>query len=370
MARKRNKFNKAPGVSGFAKNSNNSKNASEREGIKREISEYNKSNELLEQQIELDGQKHEEEMLDAEEDYELQMKNMETKYNEAISKMDGLAEKVKSAQRSNADLESRMRQQGEDHSHELKVVKSRQEEDLTCLKAKLNGLEAENKELVERNELMAENEKKSKLMVKELEARVGEMTDNNKKLTADLEAMKDEQEQCLKRLGVTRAENNKVKEEIEALTQAATTNKENVSRLRQEGCRLSEEAECLEECLVEVKTGLRNEKVVIDDLKKKLGELVSKRKRSDEDLTSLKANIKEVDEDKKRTELQIQKVNEELESQAAEISTRNEENEKARKERDRLREEKTNMVEELLQVQQQIAKVKRAGFFRRLFKKY
>ena len=52
-----------------------------------------------------------------------------------------------------------------------------------------------------------------------------------------------------------------------------------------------------------MKANLKNEKVLIDDLKKQLGELVFKQKRSDEDLMSLKANIKEIDEDKKQTKL-------------------------------------------------------------------
>ena len=54
-----------------------------------------------------------------------------------------------------------MRHLYENQSDELYVSKNRQEEDLACLKTKLGSLEAENKELVEGNEQLAENEKKS-----------------------------------------------------------------------------------------------------------------------------------------------------------------------------------------------------------------
>ena len=69
------------------------------------------------------------------------------KYNEATSKIDGLAEIVKSGQQSNADLESKMRHLYENQSDELNVSKNRQEEDLACLKTKLGSLEAEKKNL-------------------------------------------------------------------------------------------------------------------------------------------------------------------------------------------------------------------------------
>ena len=145
MVRRINKSQKAPRVSGFAQNSNNSKNASEKEEMKVRINEFTKSNELLEKQIELDTQKNKEEKLNAEKENELQMKSIETKYKDAICKVDGLAEKVKSAQQSNADLESKMRQLYENQSDELNVSKSRQEKELTCLKTKLGSLEAEKK---------------------------------------------------------------------------------------------------------------------------------------------------------------------------------------------------------------------------------
>ena len=64
-----------------------------------------------------------------------------------------------------------------------------------------------------------------------------------------------------------------------------------------------------------MKASLRNEKVLTNYLKKQLGELVFKQKRSDEDLISKNANIKEIDEDKKQTKLKIKKVNKKLESQ-------------------------------------------------------
>ena len=57
MARRRNKSHKAPKVSGFSKNSNNSKDASEKEQIKVKIKEQNQSNQILEKQTELDIQK-------------------------------------------------------------------------------------------------------------------------------------------------------------------------------------------------------------------------------------------------------------------------------------------------------------------------
>ena len=57
MARKKNKSNKAPSVSGFSKNVNQSKNAFEKEQIKREVQSYSDSNDLLERQMELDWQK-------------------------------------------------------------------------------------------------------------------------------------------------------------------------------------------------------------------------------------------------------------------------------------------------------------------------
>ena len=63
------------------------------------------------------------------------------------------------------------------------------------LKTKLGSLEAENKELVERNEQLAENEKKSKLIVKELEIKINKFS-TNKRLTVDPVMMKDKQEQC------------------------------------------------------------------------------------------------------------------------------------------------------------------------------
>jgi len=334
------------------------------------INEFTKSNELLEKQIELDIQKNKEEKLNAEKENELQMKSIETKYNDAIRKVDGLAEKVKSAQQSNADLESKMRQLYKNHSDELNNIKSRQEEDLACLKAKLGSLEAENKELVDRNEQMAVNEKRIKLIVKELENKVNEFSTHNKKLTVDLGAMKDKQEECLKELDEMQAEKNKIKKEVEVLKEAAKTNEEKLNRLQHEKISFSEEVNSLEENLVEVKTSLRNEEVLIDNHKQQLGDLVFIQKRSDEDLMRFKANIKETNEAMKQTELQIKKVNEKLESQGIEILTRNEENEKTRKKSDRLQEEKKRMIEELLQVRQQLTKVKRAGFFRRLFKKY
>ena len=71
MARRRNKSYKAPKVSGFSKNSNDSKNASVKEKIKVKTNEYNKSNELLEKQTELNIQKHKEEMLNAEKENKL-----------------------------------------------------------------------------------------------------------------------------------------------------------------------------------------------------------------------------------------------------------------------------------------------------------
>ena len=64
------------------------------------------------------------------------------------------------------------------------------------LKTKLGSLEDKNKELVERNKNeLAENEKKSKLIVKELEIKINKFS-TNKRLTVDPVMMKDKQEQC------------------------------------------------------------------------------------------------------------------------------------------------------------------------------
>ena len=172
MARKKNKSNKAPSVSGFSKNVNQSKNAFEKEQIKREVQSYNDSNDLLERQMELEGQKNKEEMKIAEKKIALATEEMTAKLNDAVGKMNVLAENVKSSQQSNENLEMKVMKQSKDHQDELKLIKTRQEEDLLLLKTKLGSLEAENKELVERNELMAENQKKSELKIKEFESEI------------------------------------------------------------------------------------------------------------------------------------------------------------------------------------------------------
>ena len=54
-------------------------------------------------------------------------------------------------------------------------MKTRQEEDLMRLNTRIGNLEAENKELVERNERMVEDEKKSALEIRELESKITEI---------------------------------------------------------------------------------------------------------------------------------------------------------------------------------------------------
>ena len=62
----------------------------------------------------------------------------------------------------------------------MKLIKTRQEEDLLLLKTKLGSLEAENKELVERNEQLVENKKKIELKIKELESEINRFSISNK----------------------------------------------------------------------------------------------------------------------------------------------------------------------------------------------
>lgn len=101
---------------------------------------------------------------------------METILNEAASKIDGLAEKVRSAQQSNADLELKMKQQKQDHQDELSHVKTRQEKDLVRMKEKISDLEIKNVELLEKNKRVADNEKQSKQVIEELRIKVDEFS--------------------------------------------------------------------------------------------------------------------------------------------------------------------------------------------------
>ena len=134
MARKKNKSNKAPSVSGFSKNVNQSKNAFEKEQIKREVQSYNDSNDLLERQMELEGQKNKEEIKIAEKENALAIEEMTAKLNDAVGKMNVLAESVKSAKQSNENLEMKVVNQNKDHQNELKLMKVRQEKNLVLLK--------------------------------------------------------------------------------------------------------------------------------------------------------------------------------------------------------------------------------------------
>ena len=122
----------------------------------------------------------------AEKENELAIEEMTAKLNNAVGKMNVLAESVKSAQRFNENLEMKVIKQSKDHQDELKLIKTRQEENMVLLKTKFRNLEAENKELVERNELMAENEKKSELKIKEFESEINQFQISNKNLTDEL----------------------------------------------------------------------------------------------------------------------------------------------------------------------------------------
>ena len=70
----------------------------------------------------------------AEKENELAIEEMTAKLNDAVGKMNVLAESVKSAKQSNENLEMKVVNQNKDHQNELKLMKVRQEKNLVLLK--------------------------------------------------------------------------------------------------------------------------------------------------------------------------------------------------------------------------------------------
>ena len=70
----------------------------------------------------------------AEKENELAIEEMTAKLNDAVGRMNILAESVKSAKQSNENLEMKVVNQNKDHQNELKLMKVRQEKNLVLLK--------------------------------------------------------------------------------------------------------------------------------------------------------------------------------------------------------------------------------------------
>ena len=84
--------------------------------------------------MELEGQKNKEEIKIAEKENALAIEEMTAKLNDAVGRMNVLAESVKSAKQSNENLEMKVVNQNKDHQNELKLMKVRQEKNLVLLK--------------------------------------------------------------------------------------------------------------------------------------------------------------------------------------------------------------------------------------------
>jgi len=77
-----------------------------------------------------------------------------------------------------------------------------------------------------------------------------------------------------------------------------------------------------------------------------------------------------VNDEKERTSKELRKVEGDLEAQGEVMSVEKEKNEKIRAECEEMKKENDLIEEELMRVKKKLMRAKKAGLFRRIFKKY
>lgn len=367
MAKKKRRNSKAPSVSGLTKDS---KNASNKANTKLEISRFNENNELIKSQLDCEYKNFMDENERMQRDFNARIKDMEIQLEDTLGALQRLSETQTNLEKSNVVLKEKMTEQKIQNDYELKSLNKKHQEKLNFLTVKLSELELTQKQLHNKHTTLKDEDKKSKLEIIGLSQQLKQCKKTNQRYEIDIHVCKEKLIVCIKELKEAETENSKKKDEIEALKLAVNHGELVLERLNEEKNKSVNELGLLENSLVEMNKKLSDEKVQVNTMKNKLVEMVDNQRKKEQDVRNLIAALKKVHKKNEETDLEVKKVMNKLESQGMVISTQEKENKKIEIENKRLQNDKSEVLNELLAVRQQLAKVKKAGFFRRLFKKY
>jgi len=177
-------------------------------------------------------------------------------------------------------------------------------------------------------------------------------------------------EDCGSKLLSATTENKFLSVEVDQLNIAIVVSEEQKQNLIEDNKDAQSRIDDLKKKSSEMVNALKEKKVEVDVLQKRIRVSTGKTITLNEQLITLKSNMKSVSDEKELLDTELKNLAEKIKVQGEELQLKKNVNIMLAVKCDEIKNEKKQVLDELIDVRQRLEKAQKAGFWRRLFKKY